>query len=132
MAAAEADKTRRENVETRNAGESAVFQAEKIIKDEGEKIPDEIKSDVEDKAETVRTLLSDEGAETTAIASATEELQTALQAVGQAVYEATQAAGGEEATVEGGDQEGDDPSDDAGDSDEDDDDDTVEGKFREV
>jgi molecular chaperone DnaK len=128
----EADKARRENVETRNAGESAVFQAEKIIKDEGEKIPDEIKSDVEDKAETVRTLLSDEGAETTAIASATEELQTALQAVGQAVYEATQAAGGEEATVEGGDQEGDDPSDDAGDSDEDDDDDTVEGKFREV
>ena len=128
----EADKARRENVETRNAGESAVFQAEKIIKDEGEKIPDEIKSDVEDKAETVRTLLSDEGAETTAIASATEELQTALQAVGQAVYEATQAAGGEEATVEGGDQEGDDASDDAGDSDEDDDDDTVEGEFREV
>ena len=132
---AEADKSRRETVETRNAGESAVFQAEKIIKDEGDKIPDEIKSDVEDKAETVRTLLSDEGAETTAIASATEELQTALQAVGQAVYEANQAAGGEEATVEGGDQAGEDAADDAKDNDsdsDDDDDDTVEGEFREV
>ena len=132
---AEADKSRRETVETRNAGESAVFQAEKIIKDEGDKIPDEIKSDVEDKAETVRTLLSDEGAETTAIASATEELQTALQAIGQAVYEANQAAGGEEATVEGGDQAGEDAADDAKDNDsdsDDDDDDTVEGEFREV
>jgi molecular chaperone DnaK len=128
----EADKSRRETVETRNAGESAVFQAEKILKEEGEKIPDDIKSDVEDKAETVRTLLSDEGAETTGIASATEELQTALQAVGQAVYEATQAAGGEEATVEGGDQAGDDASDNASDSDDDNDDDTVEGEFREV
>jgi molecular chaperone DnaK len=130
---ADADKSRRETVETRNAGESAVFQAEKILKDEGDKIPDEIKADVEDKAETVRTLLSDEGAETTAIASAAEELQTALQAVGQAVYEANQAAGGEEATVEGGDQAGDDATDDASDSDsDDDDDDTVEGEFREV
>ena len=131
---ADADKSRSETVETRNAGESAVFQAEKILKDEGDKIPDEIKSDVEDKAETVRTLLSDEGAETTAIASATEELQTALQAVGQAVYEANQAAGGEEATVEGGDQADEDASDDAkdNDNDSDDDDDTVEGEFREV
>ena len=123
---AEADKSRREFVETRNAGESAVFQAEKILKDEGDKIPDDIKTDVEDKAETVRTLLSDEGAETMVIASATEELQTALQAVGQAVYESNQAAGGAEATVEGGDQVGDDAADD------DDDNDTVEGEFREV
>jgi hypothetical protein len=48
------------------------------------------------------------------------------------VYEATQAAGGEEATVEGGDQAGDDASDNASDSDDDNDDDTVEGEFREV
>jgi molecular chaperone DnaK len=128
---AEADQARRASVETRNAGESAVFQAEKILKDEGDKIPDEIKTDVEAKVEAVKAVLADEAAETTAIAAAAEELQTALQAVGQAVYEANQAAGGEEATVEGGDQTED--NDDSADSDDDDDeDDTVEGEFREV
>lgn len=124
---AEADKAKRASVETRNAGESAVFQAEKILKDDGDKIPDDIKSDVESKVEAVKEALADEGADTSAIAATTEELQTALQAVGQAVYEANQAAGGEEATVEGGDQT--DDNDDNADSD---DDDTVEGEFREV
>jgi molecular chaperone DnaK len=127
---AEADKAKREGVETRNAGESAVFQAEKILKDDVDKIPDDIKADVEAKVEAVKETLADEAVDTSAIAAATEELQTALQAVGQAVYEVNQAAGGEEATVEGGDQADDDNADDAGDSD--DDDDTVEGEFREV
>ena len=133
---AEADKSKREGVETRNAGESAVFQAEKILKDEGDKIPDEIKSDVAAKVEAVKESLADEAADTTVIAAVTEELQTALQAVGQAVYEANQAAGGEEATVEGGDQAPEDDKDDAADSgsesDDDDEEDTVEGEFREV
>jgi molecular chaperone DnaK len=136
----EADKVKRESVETRNAAESAVFQAEKILKEDGDKVPDDIKVDVEGKVESVKEALANEAAETSVIAAVTEELQTALQAVGQAVYEATQAAGGEEATVEGGDQAGPDADDadsgasdeDAGDSDDDDDDDTVEGEFREV
>jgi molecular chaperone DnaK len=136
----EADKVKRESVETRNAAESAVFQAEKILKEDGDKVPDDIKVDVEGKVESVKEALANEAAETSVIAATTEELQTALQAVGQAVYEATQAAGGEEATVEGGDQAGPDADDadsgasdeDAGDSDDDDDDDTVEGEFREV
>ena len=126
---AEADKAKRAGIETRNAGESAVFQAEKILKDEGDKVPEEIKSDVEAKVEAVKETLADETADTTVIAAATEELQTALQAIGQAVYEANQAAGGEEATVEGGDQAPEDDNDDAADSE---DDDTVEGEFREV
>ncbi len=131
---AEADKAKREGIETRNAGESAVFQAEKILKDDGDKIPDDIKSDVEAKVGAVKETLAEEAGETSAIAAATEELQTALQAVGQAVYEANQAAGGEEATVEGGEQAEDESSDDAADSDagDDDDDDTVDGEFREV
>jgi len=123
---AEADKAKREAVETRNAAESAVFQAEKILKDDRDKIPEDVKSDVEDKVASVKEVLADEAAETATIATATEELQTVLQAVGQAVYEANQATGGEEATVEGGDQASDD---DVSDSD---DDDTVEGEFREV
>ena len=124
---AEADKAKREAIETRNAGESAVFQAEKILKEEGEKIPDDIKADVETKAGSVKDLLADEEAETTAIAAATEELQTALQAVGQAVYQANQAAGGDDGSDDAGDSDGE-----ASDTASDDDEDTVEGEFREV
>ncbi|MCH7969873.1 MAG: molecular chaperone DnaK [Chloroflexi bacterium] len=133
---AEADRAKRESVETRNAGESAVFQAEKILKDEGDKIPDDIKSGVETKIGIVKDLLADEAAETSVIASATEELQTALQAVGQAVYAANQAAGGDADTGDdASDDEGDAGGNDNGDGGDDagsDDDDTVEGEFREV
>ena len=133
---AEADRAKRESVETRNAGESAVFQAEKILKDEGDKIPDDIKSGVETKIGIVKDLLADEAAETSVIASATEELQTALQAVGQAVYAANQAAGGDaDAGDDASDDEGDAGGNDNGDGGDDagsDDDDTVEGEFREV
>ena len=124
---AESDKVKRESVETRNAAESAVFQTEKILNDDGDKIPEDIKSDVEAKVSRVKDLLADETADTAIIATATDELQTVLQTVGQAVYEANQAAGGDEATVEGGDQAS--AADDASESD---DDDTVEGEFREV
>ena len=133
---AEADRAKRESVETRNAGESAVFQAEKILKDEGDKIPDDIKSGVETKIGIVKDLLADEAAETSVIASATEELQTALQAVGQAVYAANQAAGGDaDAGDDASDDEGDAGGNDNGDGGDDagsDDDDPVEGEFREV
>ena len=121
---AEADIAKRETVEIRNAGESAVFQAEKILSDDKDKIPDDIKSDVEAKIGALKDILADGDADTSTIASATEELQTTLQTVGQAVYEASQAAGTEE-------NESDEDA--AADSDGDDaDDDTVEGEFREV
>ncbi len=129
---AEADRAKREGVETRNAGESAVFQAEKIIKDEGDKIPDQIKSEVETKIGIVKDLLADEAAETPVIASATEELQTALQAVGQAVYAANQAAGDDADAPDGDTGEGDDEAGGDGDGPGGDDEDTVEGEFREV
>ena len=119
---AEADKTKRETVETRNAADSAVFQAEKILKDDGDKIPDDIKTDVESKVEAVKEVIADDTAETSLIASATEELQTALQAVGQAVYAANEAAS--DSSEPGDDNDGEAS---AGD-----DDDTVEGEFREV
>lgn len=118
---AEADKAKREAVETRNAAESAVFQAEKIIADDGDKIPDDVKSDVETKVQAVKDVLANESAELSEISTASEELQVALQAVGQAVYEANQAAG----------EEGGEPGSDGGASSEADDD-TVEGEFREV
>ena len=118
---AEEDKQKREAVDTRNAADSAVFQAEKIIKDEGEKIPVDIKEDLESKIKSLKDILLDDKSENTEIASATEELQKALQAVGQSVYNAQQ----QEQTSSNEPGNNDDQNDD-------DNDDTVEGEFREV
>ena len=118
---AEDDKQKRESVDTRNAGDSAVFQAEKIIKDEGEKIPDEIKNDLESKIKSLKDLLSNEKSENMEIASATEELQKALQAVGQAVYDSQQQSQSSSSDDGNNDDQNDDENDD-----------TVDGEFREV
>ena len=117
------DRERRESIETRNGAESAAYQAEKLVSDNEDKIPAELKSDIEDKVKAVRDLLSDENSETAAIAAAVTALQTSLQNVGQAVYAADQ-----QAETQGGSEP------DAGDGTSSDDDggDTVEGKFREV
>ena len=116
---AEEDATKRREVETRNMAENTAYSAEKLVKDNTEKISDELKSDVEGKVAAVRSAL--QGEDIALIESATAELQTSLQAVGQAVY--SQADAG---------QEGEAPPDAPEDGEEKSDEDTVEGEFREV
>ena len=118
---AEEDKQKRESVDTRNAADSAIFQGEKIIKDEGEKIPDEVKSELESKIKSLKDILSNEGSTSLEIANATEELQKALQEVGQSVYNSQQQANNESSNDDKNDDENDDENDD-----------TVDGEFREV
>ncbi|MBA32221.1 MAG: molecular chaperone DnaK [Chloroflexi bacterium] len=118
---AEEDKQKRESVDTRNAADSAIFQGEKIIKDEGEKIPDEVKSELESKIKSLKDILSNEGSTSVEIANATEELQKALQEVGQSVYNSQQQANNESSNDDKNDDENDDENDD-----------TVDGEFREV
>lgn len=120
---AEEDRTRKESVDARNAAESAVFQAEKILGEHGEKVSDEVKADVQTHIDAVKDLLKDESAQPDAIVAATTELQTSLQKIGEAMYAADQAAG--TAAGDAGDDEG---GADAGDDSEE----TVEGEFREV
>jgi molecular chaperone DnaK len=120
---AEEDATKRRDVETRNMAENTIYGAEKLVKDNSEKISDDLKSDVEGKVAAVRSAL--EGEDVTLIESASTELQTSLQAVGQAVY--GQAGAGQEG------QEGQTPPDaPAENNEEESDEDTVEGEFREV
>ena len=85
------DKTRRERVEARNEGDNAAYQAEKFIKDNGDKIPADKKSDLQSKIATVRSLLESE--DPAAIRRATEELKTAFSAVGAGMYQQTNAGG---------------------------------------
>ena len=134
---AEEDATKRREVETRNMAENSAYSAEKLVKDNEEKISDELKSEVQGKVAAVRTAL--EGEDIALIESAATELQTSLQAVGQAVYsqaDATDAASAADATdATDATQEGEAPAADApedGDPPEADDKDTVDGEFREV
>jgi len=122
---AEEDQKRREAVETRNAADSSVFAAEKLLEEQGENVPAEAKTEVDAIIVQLKELLADEESSTEDLAAKTNELQTALQAIGQAAYAAAGAAGPE------GGPEGGPGGEDGGDDDEDDGE-TVEGEFREV
>jgi molecular chaperone DnaK len=89
------DKQRRERVEVRNEADNAAYQAEKFIKDNGDKIPADKKSDLQSKIATVRSLLDSE--DPAPIRRATDELKTAFSAIGASMYQqAGGAAGGPE------------------------------------
>ena len=105
-------------MEARNAGDSLVYSAEKMLADNADNIPDELKQEVEGKIQALKTAL--EGEDADAIKTATDELNESLQKVGQHVYSAQQAQAGADGA------EGQTPGDDGTP------DDTVEGEFREV
>ena len=114
---AEEDRRRREETQTRNNAENMAYSAEKMLQDNADKIPAELKTEVEGKIAAVRSALS--AGDIAAITAASNELQEAMQRVGQAVY-AQPGAGAADA---GGDAR---PGGAAPD------DDSVEGEFREV
>ncbi len=88
------DKRRREQVEARNAADSLVYSAEKMLVDNADNIPEELKQEVEAKIQALKTAL--EGEDAAAVQAASDELNAALQKVGQHVYSSQQAqAGGE-------------------------------------
>jgi molecular chaperone DnaK len=97
------DKKRRERIEARNQADTLVYQAEKIIREQGDKIS-AIKSDLEAKANALRGIL--ETADTTELRRKTQELADVLQRAGAAMYGQPGAAGG--ATPPPGDQGGED------------------------
>ena len=118
---AEEDRRNRESVELKNTADSLAYNADKLLKDQGEQVPEEMRTELQGKVAAVRSAL--EAGEPTALKTAVDELQEAMQKVGQHVYSQAAAGGGEgpsagpEAPGEGQPPEGGD---------------TVEGEFREV
>ncbi len=92
---AEEDKQRREEAEIRNNADSAVYQAEKMLRDQAETVSADDKTSVETPLADLKTALT--GNDSSAIKDATTSLSNALQAFGQKLYEAaardTNAAG---------------------------------------
>jgi molecular chaperone DnaK len=89
---AEEDRKRREEAETRNQAETLVYQTEKFIKDNDEKLPAEVKDKVNAALGEAQQALK--GTDTAAIRSAMEKLATESQALGQALYAQSAAASG--------------------------------------
>ncbi len=81
---AEDDRRRREEIEIRNHADSAHYQAEKLLRDEGEKMPEQVRIQLAEKSSAVKRALDANDLE--AMKTALEELQQAMMAVGQAVY----------------------------------------------
>ncbi len=85
---AEEDKKRRDLVEARNLAENAIYTSEKTLRDNAEKIPAETKAKLEAAVENVRKVKDAE--EPSAITAAVDSLMREVQAVGEALYKATQ------------------------------------------
>ncbi|MGK4582001.1 molecular chaperone DnaK [Kitasatospora sp. HPMI-4] len=88
---AEEDTKRREAVETRNQGEQLVYSTEKFIADNAEKLPAEVKTEVETAIAELKEKLK--GEDIAAIREATEKVSTTAQKLGQALYAQNEAAG---------------------------------------
>jgi molecular chaperone DnaK len=87
---AEDDKKRRETAETRNMADNLVYQTEKLIKDQGDKMPEDKKRPVQEAVEKVKTALK--GDDNDAIKSAMDELNTVMQAFTAELYSQAKAA----------------------------------------
>jgi molecular chaperone DnaK len=87
---AEDDKKRRETAETRNMADNLVYQTEKLIKDQGDKMPEDKKRPVQEAVEKVKTALK--GDDNDSIKSAMDELNTVMQAFTAELYSQAKAA----------------------------------------
>lgn len=83
---AEEDRRRREEVEVRNNADNLVYQTEKLVRDNEDKISAEHKAQLEEAQGKVRSAL--EGTDVDAVRTASDELMRLSQEVGQALYAA--------------------------------------------
>ena len=90
---AEEDRKRREVVDTRNDADQLAFQAERTLRDLGDKVASEDKADVETKVSALREALKGDDVE--AIRSRMNELAASLQKVSTAAYQAAGPTGGD-------------------------------------
>ncbi|KPG79889.1 MULTISPECIES: molecular chaperone DnaK [unclassified Frigoribacterium] len=104
------DKARREANETRNSAEQLVYSIEKLIKENDEKLPADVKSEVQADVDSLKSALA--GDDESAIKPAFDKLNESQQKLGQAIYSQSQAdqagAAGAEGAPADGQAQGDD------------------------
>ncbi len=113
---AEEDRQRKEEIELRNRADSLAYQAERTLRETGDKVSANVRTEVEERVKAVRDALS--GNDISRIRTTADDLERSMQRIGQDVYgQAGDSAG------PGGTQGGYTPGSDSG---------TVEGEYREV
>ena len=111
---AEEDRRKREAIEVKNTADTMAYQAEKTLRDNADKIPSHLKTEVEEKVKAVREAM--ESNDVARMRSAMDALSASLQKIGEAVYGAAGAGSASSG------QSGSGPAEEG----------TVEGEFREV
>ena len=89
---AEEDKARREAAETRNAAEQAAYSVDKLIKDNEDKLPEEVKTEVQADVDALKAALEKQDNDDE-VKAAFEKLQASQTKLGEAIYANTQAEG---------------------------------------
>ncbi|WP_128773585.1 molecular chaperone DnaK [Actinomyces oricola] len=87
---AEEDKKRREEAETRNAAEQQAYSIEKLLKDNKDKLPANVHTEVSEAVDELKKAL--EGTDVEAVKSAQDKLSTVSTKIGEAIYAQDQAA----------------------------------------
>ena len=95
------DKKRREEQETRNSAEQLVYGIEKLIKENDEKLPEDVKTSVQADVDALKTALA--GEDFDAVKTAYDTLVESQQKLGEAIYAATPAEGEAAADANGED-----------------------------
>ncbi len=117
------DTRKKEGIEARNTADNLVYQAEKVMREHGDKVPADLKTQIDGKIAAVRSAM--QGDDTARIRSTVQELTEAMQKIGAAVYQqpgGTPPPGGQAPPGAGGPEPGQHKPEDG----------TVEGEFREV
>ena len=112
---ADDDRKKKESVETRNLADNLIYTTEKTLAENSDKVPEELKTQIESKVATLKEALESDDDES--IKSSLDDLQQTLQELGNAVY-SQESENPNNETEEG--------------TKSDDDDETVEGEYREV
>ena len=89
---ADEDKKKRESIELRNTSDSMAYQAEKTLRDNGDKISPELKTEVEEKVVDVKAAI--ESDDVLRMQGALDALSQSMQKIGEAVYGSGAASGG--------------------------------------
>ena len=119
---AEEDRKRKEGIEVKNTADSTVYTVEKMLEEYGDKLPADLKSQVETKANELKGII--QTADTDTLKAKTEELNKLLQQMGGAMYQ--QPGSGPDAGPQPGDMGGDNSSNGGSNGG----DDVVDGEFR--
>ena len=102
---ADEDKKKKETIEVRNIADTLVYTTEKSLRDAGDKVPADIKKEIEEKIEALKKVKDSD--DISAIKNASEELSRSLQKIGEILYRQGQQGGQEPPKEEEGTRDAD-------------------------